>query len=58
METGNPQKTGEQLLWRITQWRVVLRHNLLSIPVTTERDPPLTQIRDKQVVKYDNFINV
>ena len=50
METGNPQKTGEQLLWRITQWRVVLRHNLLSIPVTTERDPPLTQIRDKQVV--------
>ncbi len=30
METRNSKK-GEQLRWRITQWRVVLRHNLLSI---------------------------
>ena len=34
----------------ITQWRVVLLHNLLSIPVTTERAPPLTQLLDKQAV--------
>ena len=53
METGNPQKTGEQLLWRITQWRVVLRHNRVfdhghDLPQSRDCARPLTQLLDKQ----------